>query len=186
MRTLTLVAGCAWLVVAGYGVGSALDVGVDWEVTYMALMLAVVLGAVLSVAVAVAAEATRAAARPRLRMAGLVVGGLGCAAGIVAWALPLWMGLLGAGFALLAASSGAERRRPLVLLAGAQLGAIVVLIAGIEAGIGRPDEYGDYPVAGALAMGVLAGVTIAGLLDLRARWGDSEQAVAVEHGRYAG
>ncbi len=46
---------------------------------------------------------TRECARPRLRIAGVAVSALGAVASFVgAWALPLWMTILGAGFALLA------------------------------------------------------------------------------------
>src|SRR5688500_11052341 len=116
MRTMTLVAGAAWLIVAGSGIiDGIVDYGDGWEAPYTVLMLALVVGATLSTAAG--AEATRDSARPRLRMAGLAVCALGALACIVAWALPLWMTILGAGFALLAASAHPAHRRPLALLA---------------------------------------------------------------------
>jgi hypothetical protein len=146
MRTLTLVAGLAWLVVAGYGIRSAVvhDDG-DWELTYMVFSLALLVGAVASVRVA--ALATRQSGRPRLRMAGLVVSSVGCAAALVAWAFPLWMTVLGVGFAMVAVSSGRRQRRALALLAAGQLVGMAVMFAGIAAEVGSRDEWGDYPAS---------------------------------------
>lgn len=38
-----------------------------------------------------------------------------------------------------------------------------MLIVALEAQVGHRDEYGDYPAAGALALGVVAALTIVGL-----------------------
>ena len=166
MRTMTVIAGAAWLVIAGSELLHGLvDYGDSWEVPYTVFMLALVVGATLTIAVA--AEATRESARPRLRIAGLVVSALGAVACLVgAWALPLWMGILGAGFALLAAAAEPAARRPLALLAAGQLAGIVVLIAGIEAKVGRAGEHVDYPLAGGIAVLVVAATAIVALFNL--------------------
>lgn len=166
VRTMTLVAGAAWLVVAGSGlIDGFVDYGDNWAAPYTVFMLALVVAASLSIAIA--AEATRENARPRLRIAGLVVSALGAVACLVgAWALPLWMTLLGAGFALLAAAAEPAQRRPLALLAAGQLASIAVLIAGIEAEVGRAGEHGDYPLAGGIAVLVVAAAAIVALLSL--------------------
>lgn len=165
IRTLTLVAGFAWLVVAGYGVRSAtVDDDGDWELTYLVFSLALLVGVALSVTVATLA--TRQSDRPRLRMVGLVVSSLGGVASLVAWALPLWMTVLGVGFAMVAVASGPRQRRPLTLLAAGQLVGIAVLFAGIAAEVGRRDYWGDYPAAGGIAVGVVAAITIIALLGL--------------------
>jgi len=52
------------------------------------------------------------------------------------------------------------------VLAGAQLLAIAVFIAGIEAEVGREDEWVDYPAAGGIALLVVAALTIAGIIRL--------------------
>jgi hypothetical protein len=102
-----------------------------------------------------------------LRIAGLIVGGLGCAfAAVGAWALPVWMTLLGSGLAMVAGAAEAGRRRVLILMAAGQLTGIAVLIAAIEAQIGRRDAYGDYPAAGGIAVLVVAAVMIAALVGL--------------------
>ncbi|HEX7276152.1 MAG TPA: hypothetical protein VF244_02150 [Acidimicrobiales bacterium] len=167
-RTLILLAGMAWLVIGGGGVMEAMRGGEEnWELHYLVFSTALLLAAVASVAVAVqATSGGGGGGRPRLRIGGLAVCGLGCLACVVAWALPLWMGLLGIGFALLAVASSSRPRRALTILAIGQLGAIAVLIAGIEAQIGRVDEYGDYPAAGGLALVFLAAVTLVGLYQL--------------------
>jgi 4-amino-4-deoxy-L-arabinose transferase-like glycosyltransferase len=153
------------LVVAGYGYRSTHhDDSDDWERPYALYTLGLVLGALLIVAAAT--SMTRQNARPRLRMVGLVICGLGVATTIVAWALPLWMTVLGAGLALLAIAAGPRQRRAVVALAGAQLAGLVALFAGIAAEVGQPDEYGDYPAAGGIALIVTAAVTVLALIDL--------------------
>jgi len=162
---MTRVAGFAWLVVAAAGVRSAIvvDDG-DWTVTYTIFSLALLAGAVLSIALA--ARATRGCNRPWLRMVGLGVSALGGLACVVAWALPLWMTLLGVGFAIVAVASAPGPRRPLTLLAAGQLVGIVVMFAGIAAEVGRRDEWGDYPAAGGIAVVTVAVMTIVALLGL--------------------
>jgi hypothetical protein len=166
VRTMTLVAGAAWLIVAGSGViDGFVDYGDGWALPYTVFALALALGAALSLAVG--AQATQESARPRLRMVALAVCALGAVLSFIgAWALPLWMAILGVGFAMLAAAAHPAQRRPLGLLAAGQLAGIAVLIVGIEAQLGRVDEYGDYPLAGGVAVFVVAVTAIAALLTL--------------------
>lgn len=166
MQRLALAAGVGWVVVAGYGVREAMvDDDTGWQVAYGVFAIALLVGAFLSVAAA--AMATGASGRPRLRMAGLIVGGLGCVLAIVgAWALPAWMTLLGVGFAMVAVASGPGPRRALSVLAAGQFIGIVVLIFGIEAEVGRRDGYGDYPAAGGIALVFVAAVAVVALVEL--------------------
>ena len=166
MRRVSVLGGCAWLGVAGYGISTATtESGDGWGVGYALFTVALLLGAVSTVLIA--AAASRQGNRPRLRMAGLVVSGLGCAMAVLAaWALPVWMILLGAGFALVGVAAGSVRGRLLAVLAAAQLGAIAVLIAGIEAEVGRRDEWGDYPAAAGIALVVVASITVAAIVAL--------------------
>jgi hypothetical protein len=163
---MTVGAVVAWLVVAASEMMEGLvEYGDGWQAPYAVFTLALVVGAVLTVAIG--AQATRESARPRLRMAGVAVSALGAVASFIgAWALPLWMTLLGAGFAMLAAAAGPASRRRLALLGVGQLAGIAVLIAGIEAEIGRVDEYGDYPLAGGVAVLFVAATAIVALLTL--------------------
>ena len=173
-RTLLGIAGVAWLVVAGYGVRTAIvDESSDWELTYTVFSLALLVGAAASVRIAMLA--TRWSDRPRLRMAGLVVSGLGGAAALVAWALPLWMTILGVGFSMVAIASGPRQRWALALLAAGQLVGLMVLFAGIAAEVGRRDEWGDHPAAGGLALVVVAGITISAVFGLvKSNWRPGE------------
>jgi hypothetical protein len=166
LRRVSVLGGCAWLGVAGYGVSTAMtESGDGWMVGYTLFTVALLLGAVSTVLIV--AVASRQGNRPRLRMAGLVVSGLGCAVAVMAaWALPVWMMLFGAGFALAGVAAGSVRGRLLAVLAAAQLIAIAVLIAGIEAEVGRRDEWGDYPAAGGIALVVVAAITIAAIVTL--------------------
>ena len=164
-RALTLVAALGWLIVAGYGIRSAMvhDDG-DWQLAYIVLSLALLLAAAASVRIA--ALATRQSGRPRLRMAGLVVSSLGCAATLMAWAIPLWMTVLGVGFAMVAVSSEPHQRRPLVLLGAGQLVGVAVMFAGSAAEVGPRDEWGDYPAASGIAVAVAATMTIIAIFGL--------------------
>jgi len=162
---MALVAGLAWLVVAGYGLREVMNTDdTSWQLAYGVFSIALLVGAVLTVAAG--AVITGGSDRPRLRIAGLIVGGLGCALAVVAWALPVWMTLLGVGFAVVAVAAGPAPRRALALLAAAQLIGVLVLIVAIEAEVGAPDEYGDYPVAAGTAVMFVAVVTIVALITL--------------------
>ncbi len=161
-----LVAGLAWLVVAGSGMRDAMaDGDANWRAAYAVFSVALVVGAVLGLVGA--SQVSRESDRPRLRVAGLFVGGVGCAVALVgAWALPAWMALLGAGFAMLAGATGVGSRRALAAMAAAQLLGIAVLIGGIEAEIGPIDDYGDYPAAGGVAVVFVALTMMAALGEL--------------------
>ena len=164
-RTLALVAIIPWLVVAGYGLrATKVDDGDGWEGPYLVFAVALIVGALL--VVVAAALLTQQGGRRRLRMAGLIVSGVGVAATIVAWALPLWMTVLGIGLAMVAAASAPRERRTVALLAAGQLIGMAALFAGIVAEVGQPDEYGDYPAAGGIALIVTAVVTIGALIEL--------------------
>lgn len=165
MRTLTMIATAAWLAVGGYGIWSTTVVDVEgWEVAYNVYMPALLVGAVA--AVLLGAQLTGGTARPRLRVAGLAVCGLGCLGSIVAWALPLWMTLLAAGFGLLAAACPPPVRRGLALVTAGQLVGLAVLYGGLIVKIGPRDEYGDYPLASGASLVAAAALTIAGLVQL--------------------
>ncbi|MGH9225225.1 MAG: hypothetical protein ACRD2W_15915 [Acidimicrobiales bacterium] len=165
VRTMSVAASAAWLVLAAEGVAEAVADDSGWERSYVIVGVAIVVGAALSVAVA--ARLTEEADRPKLRTAGLVVAALGGVVALIGpWLLPVWMFLLGVGFGMVAAASAPRWRRPMALLATAQLAGIVVLIGGITAEIGRRDSYGDYPVAEAIALGFVGLATIAALLYL--------------------
>ncbi len=166
LRRVSVVGGCGWLGVAGYGISTATtESGDGWRVGYTLFTVALLLGALSTVMIV--AAVSRQGDRPRLRMAGLAISALGCAVAVVgAWALPVWMTLFGAGFALVCIAAGSVRGRLLAALAAAHLIAIAVLIAGIEAEVGRRDEWGDYPAAGGIALVVVATITVLAIVTL--------------------
>lgn len=162
-RVLTAVAVTAWSGVAGYGLFSAtLQNDDNWSLPYALFNLALLVGA--AVTVAVVAGSAHPAARPRLRLAGIGVCALGCLGSFVAWAFPLWMSLLAAGFALVTAAAEGSTRRALVLVTGAEVLGLAVLYGGLLATAGRSDGWVD-AVWGASLMTVAA-VTVVGLLQL--------------------
>ena len=161
-RMLAVIAGVAWLVVAAYGVLATR--GEDSDGPYILLAVGLIVGATL--AVMAVAWLTQQGGRRRLRTAGLIVSAVGVAATLVAWALPLWMTVLGVGFAMVAAASAPRERRVVGLLAAGQLVGMVALFAGIAAEVGEPDSYGDYPAAAGIALIVTAAVTIVAMVEL--------------------
>jgi hypothetical protein len=164
-RTLAAIAGLAWLAVAWYGYRSTtVDDGDGWEGPYLVLTIGLMIGAVLSVMAA--AWLSRQSGRRRLRTAGLIVSGVGVATTLVAWALPVWMTVLGVGLAMVATASAPRQRKVVGLLAAGQLIGLVVLFAGIAIEVGEPDTYGDYPAAAGIALLVTAALTIGALAEL--------------------
>lgn len=165
MKVLAVVAGAAWLIVAGYGAWTSfVDEGDSWKGTYTVFSLALVVAAATTLGLA--AQATRGSTRSVLRRVGLGVGGLGVLSAIVAWAVLLWMTVLGLAFVIVAIASGPQVRRTVSMLAAGQLAGIAVLFALLTAEVGRLDDYGDHPAAGGIAIVMTAAVTIAALVAL--------------------
>ena len=159
-RIITAIASLGWLVVGGYAIwqiatSSSSD---NWEVPYLLFAVGLMIGATLTVAALFAAR--RGLERSVVRTVGFGVCLLGVVSTIVAWALPLWMGTLGIGFALVAVGSSGAVRRAASMLAGAQALGIVTLIALLQVEIGEQNEYGDYPAV----FGIALLVTVAGTL----------------------
>ncbi|MCJ7781824.1 MAG: hypothetical protein MUQ27_13480, partial [Acidimicrobiia bacterium] len=151
-RIITAIASLGWLVVGGYAIweiatSSESD---NWEVPYLLFAVGLLIGATLTVAALFAAR--RGLERSVVRTVGFGVCLLGVVSTIVAWALPLWMGTLGIGFALVAVGSSGAVRRAASMLAGAQALGIVTLFALLQVEIGEQDEYGDYPAVFGIAL----------------------------------
>ena len=107
VRTLTLLASLAWLVVGGYGLWGILveDSGDDWQIPYLIFGIALMVGAALSVAAVW--SVSRRDERSPTRLIGLGFCVVGVLSTLVAWALPLWMTLLAIGYAFVAAFGAA-------------------------------------------------------------------------------
>ncbi|MEQ1788437.1 MAG: hypothetical protein ABL966_15400, partial [Acidimicrobiales bacterium] len=136
--------------------------GDDWQTPYLLFNAALTIAAILTLATVL--HLGRDAETSRWRRIGLAVCGLGLVSTLVAWALPLWMTLLGVGFGLVAMSVTGALRRPLALLAGAQVLGLVSLLLALRAEIGPVDEYGDHPAAFGVGLVVTAGAMIGALL----------------------
>lgn len=173
LRQLRLASAAAWLVIAGYGARSILvDNGDGWALPYNIFFLALMAGAALTILLLT--SLTRSSARPWLRGVGLGVSVLGGVLSFVAWALPLWMTVLGVGFAILAVASEPPARRLVAVLAVGQLAGVALLFAGLALQFGRRDEYGDHPVAGGIAL-VVTGLAMA--FGLGSRFGDAGRTI---------
>lgn len=161
---LAATAAIAWLLVGTFAVQETNE---NDSGSYTMFMLALIIGSAL--VAGVAATITQFVDRSRLRTAGFAVTGLGVLSTIVAWALPLWMTLLGVGFVLLALAARPQDRRPLIVLAASHALGIVALTVGTVAEVGERDEWGDYPLAGGVALIVTAALTLIALVDFSTR-----------------
>lgn len=156
-----LLAAASWLVVGGHGAREAAEAG-GWLASYHLFAVALAVASVFTVAAV--GSSTGPPARPRLHTAGLAVAGFGVVTTLMAWALPLWMVVLGAGVALIAAATSRRERAATIALAVAPFVGLATLIVAIEAEVGSPDEYGDYPAAIGIALVVTALGMIGSLL----------------------
>ena len=160
----------AWLMVTASGALPRFTDGDDWQhhFAYAVFSLSLLAAAVLTLRLVLAV--TAGSPQPRLRTVGVCVTVLGIALSIPgAWVLPLWMFLFGVGYAAIAFGSPPPVGRAIAILSAGQLAGIVALIATIEIGVGTPDEYGDYPAAGAIALMTTGAWTILGLVTLMTR-----------------
>ena len=166
IRAFSSLACLAWLVVGGYGLREIVvkDTGDGWEVPYLIFTIALFLGALLTLAAV--SQVSQHDGRSPMRVIGLVVGVVGLLSTLVVWALPLWMTLLAAGYALFAISGLRPWRRSVALLAVAQVLGMAAMFVGIAAEVGRRDEYGDYPAAFGIGIVVTAAATVVSLYQL--------------------
>lgn len=157
------VAMLGWAGVGAYGVWEMWgeEAGDGWERPYALFSIALL--AAVAFSVVAAWICTRATARPGLRRVGLGLGVLAVVSSLVAWATPLWATLLAISCIVFAASAPRMLRTGIAVLAAAQLIGIGVMIAAIEAELGRRDSYGDYPAAFGLGNAVIAAGSVLGV-----------------------
>ena len=177
---LALIAGGSWITAALLMI--AIDDTETWQIAYSLFSVAVLVAGVLTV-IAMVGLGKRVGGLGVLGMVGFVVASIGVLLSIVAWAVPLWMGLEGVGFLLVGAAalrSGAILPRvPVVLTSSAFLAGPVVFVVVDALELGWQDSYGDYPLAWILGAAVGAGLMTIGLVGI-GKWLRSEEPVDVE------
>ncbi len=163
-RGLAAGAMLCWLGVGVYGVWEIWGEreGDAWEWPYALSSISLLLAATLTLAVGWAA--TRDSEQRIVRRIGLGVGILAVASTLVAWAAPLWMTLIAAGFVVLALSVPRSARFPLLAIATAQLLGMAAMFVGIVAEVGRQNSYGDHPAAFGIGLVVTAVLSALGLV----------------------
>ena len=158
-RWCAAVGVAGWLALAAVGVTQlGADDGDDRYLIY-ALATAVAMAAGLALVLSAgSAHGTGGLRHVATAFAALAL----LAAVAVAWAMPLWMGLLALAM-FTAAKFSVARRRAFALIGLSQLAGIAALILGEELEIGPADSYGDHPSAWGISLLVTAAGAIFGL-----------------------
>jgi hypothetical protein len=163
--TFALVAAALWLIAAtSYLLTETLD---NWDnVDYYIFSVSILVAGVLTL-LAMVGVGERLGGLGALGMVGLAITGLGVLASVIAWALPLWMGIQGVGmlvFGTAVLMKGiAPRWGTLLVSSGFALGTIVWIV-GTTAELGDVDQYGDYKDVWAAAVVVGLAIVTAGLV----------------------
>jgi hypothetical protein len=126
-----------------------------WQVFYAIFTVAVLAAGVLTV-LAMIGVSRRSGGLGIPGMIGLAVAGLGVVASIIAWAVPLWMGLLGIGllvFGGAALNNGVAPKRSTMLASSGFIIGFILWVALNASKVGAVDSYGDYHVAWATSDG---------------------------------
>jgi len=163
--TFALTAAALWLIAAGVQIFSnAIDEGgnIDYLIFSVAVLAAGVLGLLAMIGVGKRLGGLGAAG-----MVGLVITGLGVLVSILAWALPVWMGLQGVGMLVFGIavlrSDVAPKWATLFVSSGFVLGTIAFFIS-TTAEFGEPDSFGNYTVAWQIAGAVGTVLLAVGLI----------------------
>lgn len=160
--TFAFIAAGSWLAAAGaYALETIFD-NDQWQGYYAVFSALILIGGVFTL-LAMVGLGKRLGGLGAVGMIALAVAGLGVAASVVAWAVPLWMGLQGIGYLVFASavrSRGAAPRPSTLAVASSFIIGVAVFVVADFAKIGWTDSYGDYPLAG--AVGALAGLLILG------------------------
>lgn len=177
--TFALAAAALWLFAAtSYVLGDALD---NWnDVDYYIFSAAVLVAGVLGL-LAMIGVGKRLGGLGTIGMVGLIITGLGVLVSILAWAVPVWMGVQGVGMLVFGIavlrSNIAPKWATLLVSSGFVIGTIAWYI-GVAAEVGERDSYGDYPVAFQIAT-VLGTVLVAVGLIGWGLWLRSEEPVDI-------
>ena len=160
--TFALAAAFFWLAAAvTYGLTRSFSTD-DWQTGYLIFSITILLGGILGLLAAVGVS-KRLGGLGVAGMIGLVITGAGVVVSIIAWAMPLWMGLQGIGlliFGIAALRTGIAPKWSTVFTASGFALGIITFIAANTAELGDKDQYGDYPDAwvlgGAVGMVIVA------------------------------
>lgn len=159
--TFAFIAAGAWLAAAG---AFALETifADQWQVYYGVFSALILVGGVFTFLTMVGLG-KRLGGLGAVGIVALAIAGLGVAASLVAWAIPLWMGLQGIGYLIFASAvrsrDTAPRPSTLAVATGFIIGVAVFIVANL-AKVGWTDSYGDYPLA--WAIGTATGLLILG------------------------
>lgn len=174
--TTIIAAGVLWL--AALGLAIAADVleatsgtfdGTE-ETLWGIMTVAIVTAGLLTVAGL--AGLRRDLVMGRAGMVGLIFAGLGTAFGVVAWAFPIWGGLLGIGmliFSLALIRQGQAPRWATISFGFGMLTGIAIFFLLDLLKVGSINSYGDYPVAGNIGAAVMLTTSALGSIGV-GRW----------------
>ncbi len=167
--TISLVAGGLWIA-AGliYLLTRAEDGngGNNWQIYYAIFSAAILTAGVLTI-LAMVGVSMRSGGLGVLGMVGLGVAALGVAGSIIAWAIPLWMGLEGAGlllFGIAAMRAGTAPKLATLFTTFGFATGILAFAALNAAKIGSVDSYGDYPLAWSIGAAIGMMIVATGLI----------------------
>jgi hypothetical protein len=159
--TFALAAAALWVAAAvTYALNrTVLD---DWNRGIYGAYTALILAAGVLGLLAMVGASKRLGGLGKVGMIGLVITGVGVFMSLVAWALPLWMGLQGIGMLVFGTAALrrdiAPRTATLLVSSGFIIGVITYVVLTI-AEFGPRDQWGDYPEA--WVAGMVVGVSIA-------------------------
>jgi hypothetical protein len=137
-----------------------------WQDIYLVFSV-LVLGAGILGLLAAIGVSKRHGGLGTLGTVGLVITGVGVLTSVIAWAIPLWMGLQGLGLLILGIVVWGRGMAPkwstAFVAAGFPIG-IVTFTVAVAAKLGERDEYGDYPQAWGLGTAVGVSLVAIGLI----------------------
>ena len=163
--TFALFSAGLWLIAAGSYLFT--DVFDNWDQSDYYLFSAAVLAAGVLGLLAMIGVSKRLGGLGIAGMAGLVVTGFGVFVSLVAWMLPGWMGLQGAGmliFGIAVLNRGIAPKWSTILVSSGFVLGTITFFVGTAAELGELDEYGDYRTAWTAAMVIGAVILAAGFI----------------------
>jgi hypothetical protein len=181
-----LVAGGLWLLgsvtyflmILTDGTGT---LNVNWQVFYAVFSAAILAAGVLTV-LSMIGVSKRSGGLGFFAIAGLVIVVLGVAASVLAWAVPLWMGVQGVGLVVFggaALSNGTAPKLPTMATASGFIIGVITFVVLNVAQVGPTDSYGDYPLAWGIG-GAVGMVLVASGFIGWGRWLRSEEPADID------